>query len=233
MLDVSYRPGKPEVLLVVDRRRATDMGINIVTVGSTIRALVEGDDVATFRGDGPEADIRVQLQEQDRQQLEQILDLQVPTERGFVPLRQIAYLEEASGPTEINRVDRRSAVIIGANTFGRVQDDVVQDVTAALEDTEFPTGISWAYTGELALQTEFVQSVMAMAMLLSVLFVYMVLASQFGSFVQPLVIMLALPLAVIGGLLGLAIFRLPLDMTAMIGMILLMGLVADELDPAG
>ena len=223
-VDVSYRPGKPEVLLVVDRRRAADMGINIATVGSTLRTLVEGDDVATFRGEGPEADIRVQLQEQDRQQLDQILDLQVPSERGFVPLRQIAYLEEASGPTEINRVDRQSAVIIGANTFNRVQDDVVADISAVLEETQFPAGISWAYTGELALQTESFDAI-GMAMLLSVLFVYMVLASQFGSFIQPLVIMLALPLAVIGGLLGLAIFNLPLDMTAMIGMILLMGLV--------
>ncbi len=223
-VDVSYRPGKPEVLLVVDRRRAADMGINIATVGSTIRTLVEGDEVATFRGEGPEADIRVQLEEQDRAQLDQILDLQVPTQAGFVPLRQIAYLEEASGPTEINRLDRQAAVIIGANTFGRVQDDVVQDVTAVLEDTEFPAGVSWAYTGELALQTESFDA-MGTAMLLSVVFVYMVLASQFGSFVQPLIIMLALPLAAIGGLLGLAIFRLPLDMTAMIGMILLMGLV--------
>ena len=223
-VDVSYRPGKPEVLLVVDRRRAADMGINIATVGSTIRTLVEGDDVATFRGEGPEADIRVQLQQQDRQKLDQILDLQVPTDRGFVPLRQIAYLEEASGPTEINRVDRQSAVIIGANTFGRVQDDVVADMSATLDQTQFPAGVSWAYTGELALQSESFSAI-GLAMLLSVLFVYMVLASQFGSFTQPLVIMLALPLAVIGGLLGLAIFKMELDMTAMIGMILLMGLV--------
>jgi HAE1 family hydrophobic/amphiphilic exporter-1 len=223
-VDISYRPGKPEVLLVVDRRRAADMGINIATVGSTIRTLVEGDEVATFRGQGPEADIRVQLEEQDREQLDQILDLQVPTQSGFVPLRQIAYLEEASGPTEINRVDRQAAVIIGANTFGRVQDDVVQDVTAILEVTDFPTGVSWAYTGELALQSESFDA-MGTAMMLSVLFVYMVLASQFGSFIQPLIIMLALPLAAIGGLLGLRIFDLPLDMTAMIGMILLMGLV--------
>ena len=223
-VSVSYRPGKPEVLLVVDRRRAADMGINIATVGDTIRTLVEGNDVATFRGEGPEADIRVQLQEQDRQQLDQILDLQVPTDRGFVPLRQIAYLEEASGPTEINRVDRQSAVIIGANTFGRVQDDVVQDVTAILNQTEFPEGASWSYTGELELQNESFSS-MGLAMLLSVIFVYMVLASQFGSFIQPLVIMLALPLAAIGGLLGLVAFELPLDMTAMIGMVLLMGLV--------
>ena len=115
-------------------------------------------------------------------------------------------------------------MIIGANTFGRIQDDVVQDVSAVLAEVEFPANVSWAYTGELELQADSFDA-MGTAMLLSVLFVYMVLASQFGSFLQPLVIMLALPLAIIGGVLGLAIFKLPLDMTAMIGMILLMGLV--------
>jgi hydrophobic/amphiphilic exporter-1 (mainly G- bacteria), HAE1 family len=223
-VDVSYRPGKPEVLLVVDRRKAADMGINIATVGSTIRTLVEGAEVATFRGAGAEADIRVQLQEADRAKLDQILDLQVPTSRGFIPLRQIAHLEEGSGPTQINRVDRQSAVIIGAETYGRVQDDVIADVTQVLESATLPPGVSWQFSGEQKLMNEAFAS-LGTAMLLAVLFVYMVLASQFGSFIQPLVIMLALPLAAIGGLLSLLVFDMPLDMTAMIGLILLFGLV--------
>jgi HAE1 family hydrophobic/amphiphilic exporter-1 len=223
-VDVSYRPGKPEVLLVVDRRKAADMGINIATVGSTIRTLVEGADVATFRGEGAEADIRVQLQEADRTRLDQILDLQVPTSKGFIPLRQIAHMEEGSGPTQLNRVDRQASVIIGAETFGRVQADVIADVTQVVEDATLPAGVSWAFSGEQKLQTE-AFAAMGTAMLLAVLFVYMVLASQFGSFIQPLVIMLALPFAAIGGLLSLLIFNLPLDMTAMIGLILLFGLV--------
>ncbi|MEA3334533.1 MAG: efflux RND transporter permease subunit [Chloroflexota bacterium] len=223
-VDVSYRPGKPEVLLVVDRRRAADLGLNIATIGSTVRTLVEGSEVATFRGEGPEAEIRVQLQEKDRDELDQILDLQVPTERGFVPLRQIAHLQAASGPTQFNRLDRQNAVIIGANTFDRVVEDVVEDVTYSLENTQFPPDVSWKFSGEQEMQDE-AFTAMGTAMLLAMVFVYMVLASLFGSFVQPLVIMLALPLAAIGGLLALLIFNFPLDMTAMIGLILLMGLV--------
>ena len=223
-VDVSYQPGKPEVLLVVDRRKAADLGINIATVGSTIRTLVEGEEVATFRGEGPEADIRVQLQESDRTRLNQILDLQVPTSRGFIPLRQIAHMEEASGPTEINRVDRQSAVIVGADSFGREQADVIDDMTRILNETPMPEGITWAFSGEQKLMNEAFAS-LGTAMLLAVVFVYMVLASQFGSFIQPFVIMLALPLAAAGGLLALLVFRLPLDMTAMIGLILLFGLV--------
>lgn len=223
-VDVSYQPGKPEVLLVVDRRKAADMGINIATVGSTIRTLVEGTDVATFRGEGTEADIRVQLQAADRAELDQILDLQVPTTKGFIPLRQIAHLEEGSGPTQLNRVDRQASVIIGADTFGRVPADVIADVTQVMQAATLPAGVTWAFSGEQKLQTE-AFAAMGTAMLLAVLFVYMVLASQFGSFIQPLVIMLALPFAAIGGLLSLLAFNLPLDMTAMIGLILLFGLV--------
>jgi HAE1 family hydrophobic/amphiphilic exporter-1 len=223
-VDVSYQPGKPEVQVVVDRRLAADMGINIATVGGTIRTLVEGSKVATYRGEGPEADLRVQLREEDRQRLDQILDLQVPSPRGFVPLRQIAHLEAASGPTQLNRIDRQNAVIVGADTFGRPQADVVKDVTRVMNSATLPAGVTWKFTGELKLQNESF-SAMGMAMLLAVLFVYMVLASQFGSFIQPLVIMLALPLAAIGGLLALLAFHTPLDMTAMIGLILLMGLV--------
>ena len=153
-----------------------------------------------------------------------MLDLQVPTQRGFVPLRQIAHLEAASGPTQINRVDRQDSVVIGANTAGRPEADVVADATAVMDAAVFPVGASYEFTGEQEMQSEAFRS-MGIAMLLSVVFVYMVLASQFGSFIQPLVIMLALPLAIIGGLLALLVFNMPLDMTAMIGLILLMGLV--------
>jgi HAE1 family hydrophobic/amphiphilic exporter-1 len=223
-LETSYEPGKPEVLLVVDRRKAADMGINIATVGSTIRTLVEGADVATFRGEGAEADIRVQLQESDRARLDQILDLQVPTTKGFIALRQIAHMEEGSGPTQINRVDRQPAVIIGADSHGRVQADVIDDVTKVIEEADLPEGVTWAFTGELELMND-AFTALGTAMLLAVVFIYMVLASQFGSFIQPLIIMLALPLAAIGGVLALLVFNLPLDMTAMIGLILLFGLV--------
>ncbi len=223
-VDASYKPGKPEAQIVVDRRKAADLGINAATVGGTVRALVEGDKVATFKGEGPEADIRVQLREEDRQKLEQVLDLQVPTTRGFVQLRQIAHLEMATGPTQISRVNRQNSVVIGANAFGRVQSDVVADANRMIEGIKLPRGVTFAFTGEQKLQNEAFAS-LQLAMLLAVVFIYMVLASQFGSFVQPLVIMLALPLAIIGGLLALLIFGLPLDMTAMIGLILLMGLV--------
>jgi HAE1 family hydrophobic/amphiphilic exporter-1 len=223
-IDVSYKPGKPEAQIMVDRRKAADLGINAATVGGTVRMLVEGDKVANFRGEGPEADIRVQLREEDRQRLEQVLELQVPTSRGFVPLRQVAHIELSTGPTQIARINRQNSVVIGASAFGRVQSDVVADATKLIEGVTLPQGVTYSFTGEQEMQEEAFSNLL-IAMLLAVVFIYMVLASQFGSFIQPLIIMLALPLAVIGGLLALLVFRLELDMTAMIGLILLMGLV--------
>lgn len=223
-VDVSYKPGKPEAQIMVDRRKAADLGINAATVGSTVRMLVEGDKVATFKGFGPEADIRVQLRAEDRQRLEQVLDLQVPTGRGFVSLRQIAHLERSTGPTQIARINRQYSVVIGASTFGRVQADVIADATRVVKSATLPNGAAYSFTGEQKLQQEAFSNLL-IAMLLAVVFIYMVLASQFGSFTQPLVIMLALPLAIVGGLLALLVFQLELDMTAMIGLILLMGLV--------
>ncbi len=223
-IDVSYKPGKPEAQIVVDRRKAADLGINAATVGSTVRLLVEGDKVATFKGVGPEADIRVQLREEDRRKLEQVLDLQVPTERGFVSLRQIAHLEQSTGPTQIARVNRQYSVVIGASAFSRIQADVVADATRVIKNVTLPSGATYSFTGEQELQEQAFSNLLS-AMLLAVVFIYMVLASQFASFIQPLIIMLALPLAVIGGLLALLVLGLQLDMTAMIGLILLMGLV--------
>ncbi len=223
-VDVSYKPGKPEMLLVVDRKRAADLGVNSAAVGSSVRTLVEGSEIAKFRGEGPEADIRVQLRPEDRDSLERILDLPVPTSRGLIALRQIASLQRASGPTQLTRLNRQYAVVIGANTFGRDRAAVIAEATAVIEGATLPPGATFRFTGEQELQNESFAA-LGQAMLLSVVFVYMVLASQFGSFIQPFVIMLALPLAIIGALLALLVTGRPLDVTSIIGMILLLGLV--------
>ena len=209
---------------MVDRRKAADLGINAATVGATVRMLVEGDKVATYKGEGRRGGHPRPIRKEDREKLDQVLKLQVPTGRGFVPLRQIAKIDLSTGPTQIGRVNRQYSVVVGASAFGRVQSDVVADATKIIKGLPLPCGAAYSFTGEQEMQEEAFKNLL-IAMLLAVVFIYMVLASQFGSFIQPLVIMLALPLAIIGGLLALLIFQLPLDMTAMIGLILLMGLV--------
>ncbi len=224
-IDVSFNPGKPELQLDVDRTRIADFGLSTAQVGATVRTLVNGEEVSTFRGEGTEANIRVQLAEQYRNNADALLDITMLSPTGsLVPLRSIATIRESSGPSQILRIDRLPTISIGANIFGRPEPETQGDVTRLVNSIALPTGIAAKLAGDADAQADAFTN-LGLAMLLAIVFIYMVLASQFSSFIQPLLIMLAMPLAVIGAILGLFIANKPLDLTAFIGFIMLMGLV--------
>ncbi|MFQ5341617.1 MAG: efflux RND transporter permease subunit [Anaerolineae bacterium] len=224
-LDRSYRPGKPEVQIRVDRERAASFGLSTAVVGGTLRSLISGETASRLREDGNEADIVVRLREEDRQRLDDLLNLNVTSPQGLsVPLRSVASLASSTGPTQIEHQDGLPQIVVGANYYGRSQQQVLNDVRARVADLALPAGVSIDYGGQVELMQDSFASLL-FSLALSVVFIYMILASQFGSFLQPLIMMLALPLALIGAILALLVTRRPLDMTAMIGLILLMGLV--------
>ncbi len=223
-VESNLKEGKPEMRIEVDEDRAAQFGLSPAYVGSTIRTLITGDIASTFRGEGPEAEIRVWLQESDRDNLEDVLNYKLLTPTGqLVPLRNVATLTTGTGPTTISRVDRLATATIGANFTGRSVADVEEDVNAMLATVGLPPGVTAELGGEAAMQGEAFGDLYT-ALLLSIVFVYMVLASQFKSFTQPVIIMIALPLSVIGAILALLLTNHPMDMTAMIGFIMLMGL---------
>lgn len=223
--DITYKSGRPETRFVVDRQKAAELGLSTAQIGSTIRTLVNGDTVTTFRGEGPEADIRVQLNENSRTSVDDILNLTFLTPTGQqIPLRQVATVQSVTGPNQISRVDRQPVINITMNVAGRKVPAATTDVTQLVQSITPPAGMTVQMGGQAQSQTEGFQD-LGLAMLLSVVFIYMVLASQFNSFIQPILIMLALPLAIIGALLALLITGFPLDLTAFIGFIMLMGLV--------
>lgn len=223
--DMSYKPGRPETRFVVDRQKAAQLGLSTAQIGSTIRTLVNGDTITTFRGEGTEADIRMQLSEESRTSVEDILNLSFLTPAGrLIPLRQVATAELATGPNQIARIDRQPVINITMNVAGRKVPGATTDVRNLVQAMTPPAGITVQLGGQAEQQTEGFRD-LGLAMLLSIVFIYMVLASQFNSFIQPLLIMLALPLAIIGALLALLITGFPLDLTAFIGFIMLMGLV--------
>lgn len=224
-IDISYKPGQPELQIDVDRSRAADFGLNTAQVGSTLRTLISGETTGTFRGEGAEADIRVQLEESDRDSVEKVMGINLLAPTGqLIPVGNVADVRYASGPTQIQRTDQQPTVSIGANVVGRDLPEATADVNAFLANLDLPPHVSAKLGGDAEIQSESFNN-LSLAMLLSIVFVYMVLASQFSSFVQPLIIMLALPLSVIGGILALVLTGRPLDMTAFIGFIMLMGLV--------
>lgn len=226
-VDVSYKSGRPELQLDIDRDQAARLGLRPAQIASTVRLLVNGDTISTYRGEGQEADIRLQLQQTNRATIEDVLNINMLTPTGAsVPLRTLVKVNNAVGPSQIRRNDGVPLVTVSANVVGRSVPSANTEINNLLTEIApiLPTGVNIRQGGNYESQTESMLNLL-MAMLLGVIFIYMVLASQFSSLVQPLLIMIAMPLAVIGGILGLVVTGSTLDMLAFIGFIMLMGLV--------
>lgn len=241
--DMSYRAGKPETAIRVDRQRAADLGVSVGVLAQTLRLAVEGDVIAKLRDDREDIDIRLQLAPEDRTTVADLSQLTVPatlrrmgTVPGANPLAMLAAagrrvqvgdvseIGSGSGPATIERENRRRQIIVTANLSGRPLGDVVKDIEAKLEQSPPPPGITYSFGG----QTERMQETfdnMGLALAVAILFIFFVLASQFESIIHPFTIMIALPLAVVGAMLALFLTGSAIGMASLIGIILLMGLV--------
>ncbi|MBI4494986.1 MAG: efflux RND transporter permease subunit [Chloroflexi bacterium] len=224
-VDRSIQPGQPGVAVVVDRPRAADLGVSAAQVGSTVRALVNGERAGGFQTGDREVDVIVRLQAADRASADDLLRLPITAGRGvLVPLASMASAVPSTEPAAIERQDRQRQVLVGAGYLGRSQGAVVADARAAVAGLRLPPGVTARIAGQERFTDDAFSSV-GLALGLAILFVYMILASQFASFIHPLTIMLALPFSVVGALLALFGAGKALDLLAMIGLILLLGLV--------
>ncbi len=224
-LDWSYKAGKPELQVRVDNQKAADLGVSAAYAATTLRTLINGDSVSKLREGGRETNIVVRLQEQDRINVNEVLATTIPSTHGIaVPLSAMVNVETVIGPAELSREDRSPQIFVGANVLGRPESEILQQVATIQQELSIPQGVSIDFAGN-AQQSEESFAALLAALMLAVLFVYMVLASQFGSFIHPFTIMLSLPLALAGAMLALLITGNALDVMGMIGIILLMGLV--------
>ena len=224
-IDRSQRPGRPELQVQVDRARAADLGISTAQVGATVRGLINGQVASQFRQGDTELDILVRLREADRHSSQTILDLPLMSPRGaLVPLSSVAMVQPGAGPATIERADRQREVVVGASYMGRELGDVAKDAERALAALPLPPGVEVKFTGSVQYMQEAFDNLL-FALTLAVIFVYIVLASQFESLLHPFTIMLALPLSLVGAFVALLLTHHSLDMISLIGLILLMGLV--------
>jgi HAE1 family hydrophobic/amphiphilic exporter-1 len=225
-VDTSFRPGRPEVEIRVDRARAADLGTSVGAVARTARLALEGEVVGKFRDGERDRDVRVQLAPDARATAEALASLTVPAPaRGgrLVELSEVAAVAPGTGPATIERMNRQRQITLGATLDGRSLGDVVRELDRTLAPVA-GEGVRLVWGG----QSEMMQdtfSNMLVALLVAVLFIYFVLASQFESFVHPLTIMVSLPLAIVGALLLLFLAGFAVGLPAMIGIILLLGLV--------
>jgi HAE1 family hydrophobic/amphiphilic exporter-1 len=220
------RPPKPEIQIRVDRKRASRLGAGTFQVASSMRSFVDGDTTSKYREGDKLIDIRVRASEDVRSDLGKLSRVYIPSLRGSsISLDQVGSLQTLNGPTQIKRANRTRQIVIGANVVrGRALNEITKNVNAALSGIRFPSDVSYDFGGQVEQNREMFASLI-LALVLAIVFVYMVLASQFGSFVQPFIIMLALPLSIIGAVLGLLLANKLFDMVAFIGLIMLMGLV--------
>ncbi|MFC1475589.1 efflux RND transporter permease subunit [Candidatus Zixiibacteriota bacterium] len=227
----SLEGGRPEIQLEIDRARASELGIDIYSLASTLQYLVDGQEVTTYKEGDDEFDVIIQLDAEDRQDSWDIASLRIASTKDvpgvedfFVPLNQVARLAERSGPVEINRYDRQRQVLISANTAGAFAGDVRTAVDEKVAKIHVPPGYKVGAIGIAEWQAESFNRIF-LALMASILFIYMVLASQYESFVDPLSIMISLPLALVGAMIGLLIGGTSVSLISLIGVVLLMGLV--------
>ncbi len=226
-IDTSLEQPRPEVRVQLDRRAAADLGLDLGTVASTMSGLVAGNVVSQFEdADGDSYDVRLRVDPLQRVQGADILGLDLPGRGGaiMVPLNQVARLDNGVAPSKIRRRDLMREIRVSANTEGRSLGEVVGDIKARAAELQLPAGYSLTFTGESEDMAESFGYV-GQSLILAVILIYAILASQFRSFVQPFAIMLSLPLSLVGvaGLLYLS--HDTLNMMSLIGVILLMGLV--------
>lgn len=226
-LDTTYEKGKPEVDVRVARDRASDLAVSPRAIASTIRSLVGGEDVSQYESQGDRFDVSVRLEEPHRSRAEDIFRLSVRNARGdLVSLRNVVRLETVGGPVQIDRYNRSRQITVLANLERerKVLGEAVAELTAFLRAKNLPPGYSFGFAGQADTMAESFRYLL-FALFLAVVFVYMVLASQFESFVHPFTIMVTLPLSLVGALGALVATGETMSIFTMIGVIMLFGLV--------
>ena len=230
-LDSSVKPDKPTLSVAVRRDAASDLGLGIGQIASALRTLIAGQTVGNWRApDDQTYDVNVRLapdarnSPDDLQHLPFTLGANADGSARIVRLNQIATVLESTGPNQINRRDMTREVAINTNVYQRSVGEVSDDIKAALTGISFPPGYRYQMGGSTKNMAESFDYAIS-ALMLAIVFIYMILASQFKSFFQPLALMTALPLTLIGVVLALLMFGSTLSMFSIIGVVMLMGLV--------
>ncbi len=231
-IDSSLESNKPTLAIDINRDLASDLGVGVDQIGSALRPLVAGTAASTWKApDGESYDVQVRLPQDQRSSVANLKDIAIVSSKvnadgspRMVPLDQVAQFTPISGASRIDRKNLRREVLVGANASGRPAGDIGTELAKALQGIELPQGYSFSMGGS----TKDLQETMgyaAAALALAVIFIYLILASQFKSFLQPLAIMSALPLSLVGVFLALLATGSTLNIFSIIGFIMLMGLV--------
>jgi hydrophobic/amphiphilic exporter-1 (mainly G- bacteria), HAE1 family len=225
-IDTNFVVGKPELGVRIDREKAADLGVRVQDLAATLNVLVGGQQATSYYEGGEEYEVHVRASEESRRDAAGISQIRVPSSKlGTVALTDVVTMEEGTGPSVINRINRRRQVMILANmTPGYSAQTIMDELTRASEELNMPAGYTAAFTGRSAEQAKAFQAFL-FAFLLSIVFMYLILAAQFESWIHPVTILLSLPMTVPFALFSLVVLNQSLNIFSMLGILVLFGIV--------
>lgn len=224
-VDTTMAQRKPEVRLRIDRRKAADLHVQAADIAGSLRTLVAGEQISKYREGADQYDVWLRLRREDRASEAALYQLNIPAQDGsLAQLANLVSLSDDTGPAQIDRLNRQRQITLVANLDGLDLNGAMETVQAFIDEADMPPGYSSAPMGRAKVFAQTGQN-FAIAFLLSLVFMYMILAAQFESFLHPVTIMLSLPLSIPFGLLSLVVLQDSINLYSIIGVFMLFGIV--------
>ncbi len=222
---LSTEVGNPETRVDIDRQKLADFGLSIADVGATLQVAMQGNDDAKFRDGNDDYNILVSLDKFDRSKISDLKQMTFVNNKGqTIELQQFANIYQSTGPTNLQRMNRVSAVTVYSQVIGRPSGSVGDDIKNAMAKEKLPAGVDIAYWGDLKNQSDSFGS-LGLALIAALIFVYMIMVALYNSYVDPFVIFFSIPVAMVGAFLALALTMKSLSIFSILGIIMLVGLV--------
>ena len=224
----SLDAGNPEIQIIFDRRRLAELEINVQSVAQIVREKIQGNIATEYETGDRKIDVRVRAREQDRQDIEDLKRLVIGTRDGVpISLSSLADITIKEGPADIRRADQERAAIITANLAGRDLGSVISDIEREVGALSLPRDFSVEIGGQRREMSSSFDS-LRFAILLAILLVYLVMAAQFESLLQPLIILFAVPFGLSGVIFILLVFGTSISVIVLIGVIMMAGIVVNN-----
>jgi HAE1 family hydrophobic/amphiphilic exporter-1 len=223
---LSVEEGNPEVEVNIDREKMGQLGLNINEVGSVLKNAYAGNDDAKYRVGTNEYDIKVKFDDFDKHSVEDVQHISFINATGqLIRLSQFADVVQGSGPSVLERKDRRTSVTVKSDVLGITSGVVADEIKKSILSQPLPAGIDLRWSGDIERQGDSF-SAMGMAIVAAILLMYLVMVALYNNFVYPFVVLFSIPVAFIGVFLALALTKSSMSIFTILGMIMLLGLVA-------
>jgi HAE1 family hydrophobic/amphiphilic exporter-1 len=227
-IDTTLRHGKPELQFVIDRDKASQLGLNVGQIASVMRANFEGQVATRYRTDGDEFDLRVQYRDEDSQTFDDVKRAVIFSSLGSQHhLEDVARVLEGKGPVKLYRENQKRKTSITANFSDRDLGSILNDIKAKIKETNLPSGYFVEYGGEAKRMRETFVA-LGTVFILAILLVYMIMAAQFESLVHPFTVMFTVPFGITGVIFILLLTGNSLSMVSLLGVIILTGVVVNN-----